>query len=307
MIPKFNTILQLIDRFPNEKACHQYLAGQRWNGYMECPYDDCDGDEAYVFKDGVRYKCKCCRRVYTAKTATVFESSKIDLQKWFVAIFLLMHKKGISSVQLSKDIGVTQKTAWFMLQRLRTALGNDKEDAQLQGVVEIDETFVGGKQKNRHKNKRVKYAPGRGWPDKTPVFGMLQRDGKLKAFVVPNVLMLTLTKMAYRHIKGGTDIMGDGFNGYRGLEPVYNMQNVDHGHGLYVNGDCHVNTLEGAWSQLKRSVIGIYHHVTRKHMQKYVNEFVFRYNCRNLGVQEQMNIFIKNMDCRLKYKDLIAA
>lgn len=305
MITEFNTLLDVVKRFTDEKSCHQYLAEKRWNGYMVCPYELCGNDKAYVFKDGIRYKCTGCCKIYKATTGTLFEGSKIPLIQWFIGIYLLMHKKGISSVQLAKDLGITQKSAWFMLQRMRAGLGNEKEE-QLDGVVEIDETFVGGKQKNRHVKKRIKYAPGRGWPDKTPVFGMLQRGGKLKAFVVPDVLMITLKKVAFTHIKGGTDIMGDGFNGYRALQQVYNMRNVDHGKGFYVDGDCHVNTLEGAWSQLKRTVIGIYHHVTRKHLQKYVNEFVFRYNCRNLAIQKQFDLFIENMEIRLKYKNLIA-
>ncbi len=306
MVPKFDNILQLIDRFPTERACHQYLAGQRWDGYMRCPHKGCDGDEAYVFGDGVRYKCKRCKRIYTAKTGTVFESSKVDLQKWFVAVFLLMQKKGISSVQLGKAIGVTQKTAWFMQQRLRSALGNEKEEAQLEGVVEIDETFCGGKQRNRHVKKRIKYAPGRGWPDKTPVFGMLERGGRLRATVIPNVLMVTLKRVSLVNIKGGSDIMSDNFNGYRALDRFYFRRSVDHGKGEYVAGTCHINTLEGFWSQMKRGIYGVYHQVSRKHLDKYVQEFVFKYNYRNLPIQSQMDMFIRNMDCRLKYRELVA-
>nr|WP_262509931.1 IS1595 family transposase [Pararcticibacter amylolyticus] len=272
---------------------------------MTCPHEGCEGDECYVFKDGIRYKCKSCNRIYTARTGTVFESSKIPLARWFIAIYLIMHKRGISSVQLAKDIGVTQKTAWFVLHRLRSVLANEPAE-QLSGVVEIDETFVGGKSRFRHKDKRVKYNPGRGWIDKTPVLGMLQRGGKVKASVIPNVLMLTIQKQMLIHVRGGSDVMGDGFNGYRALNKHYELQCCDHGKGIYGIGEVHTNGIENFWSHFKRHIGGTHIKVSRKHLDKYVQESVFRYNYRNLGIQEQFETIVSNMGCRLKYKDLIA-
>lgn len=301
---EFRTIRDLIHRFPTEESCHQYLAGRRWNGYMECPFEGCSGDQAYVFKDGIRYKCKCCKKIYKATTGTVFEASKIRLMDWFIAVFMIMHKRGISSVQLSKDLGVTQKTAWFMLHRLRETLGNEPEE-QLEGVVEIDEAFVGGKARFKHKDKRVKYNPGRGWSDKVPVLGMLQRDGKVKAKVIPNVLMVTLKKEIIPQIKTGSLLMGDGFNGYRCLEPYFKMYSVDHGKGFYADGEIHSNGIENFWSHMKRHLGGTHIKVSPKHLNKYVQESTFRYNYRDLNVQEQMNKIIENMEVRLKYKDLI--
>jgi len=328
---EFKTIIDVVNRFPNERACHQYLASRRWSdGIILCPHEGCGGDQAYIYKDGIRYKCCKCKLVFTAKTGTFMEASKLPSIKWFVAIYLFLHKKGISSIQLSKDVGCTQKTAWFMLCRMRMALGNEAPD-KLEGVVEIDETFVGGKAKFKHKSKKKKYNPGRGWHDKTPVLGMLEREqakivlrphlvvkgkvvkekiiskpSRIKAIVVPDVLMLTIRKSVLRNIKGGSDIMGDGFTGYRVLERMYNVQCVDHGKGHYVDGDCHTNTLEGAWSQFKKTLVATYHKTTRKHLQKYVNEFTFRYNYRTLGAQQQIDCVIANMKVRLKYKDLVA-
>lgn len=226
---EFKTIIDVVTRFPTERACHQYLASRRWSdGLMICPHAGCGHDQAYVYKDGIRYKCRKCKLVYTAKTGTFMEASKLSTLKWFVALYLFLHKKGISSIQLSKDVGCTQKTAWFMLQRMRLALGNEKEE-QLHGVVEIDEAFVGGKSRFKHKNKRIKYNPGRGWRDKTPVLGMLQRGGKVKALVIPDVLMLTIKKAVTKHIEVDSLICGDGFNGYRALEKDYFLCSVDHG------------------------------------------------------------------------------
>lgn len=242
----------------------------------------------------------------TATTGTILEATKLPLVNWFMAIYLIMHKRGISSVQLSKDIGVTQKTAWFMLQRLRTVFDNEPEE-MLEGVVEVDESFIGGKARFKHKDKRVKYNPGRGWSDKTPVYGMLQRGGKVKAMVIPDVLMVTIRRKTLENVKGGSDIMGDGFNGYRALHKFYNVQCVDHGKGIYGDGgEVHSNGIENFWSQMKRSIGGIYVSVSRKHLNKYVQESTFRYNYRHLGIQAQMNIIIDNMNCRLKYKDLVA-
>jgi transposase-like protein len=304
---QFRTLLDVAVVFHNEKECHQYFAAQRWSdGVIECPHEGCGHDRAYVYKDGIRYKCCQCKRVFTAKTGTFMEASKLASVKWIFAMYLVLHKKGISSIQLGKDIGVTQKTAWFMLHRIRAAFGNEAEE-MLSGTVEIDETFVGGKSKFKHKDKRPKYNPGRSWSDKTPVFGMLQRGGKLRATVIPDVMMVNIRKAALKHVERGSLLYGDGFTGYRALSLSYDIQCVDHGRGFYVDGDCHTNTLEGAWAQLKRSLIGTYIQVSKKHLNNYVQEFVFRYNYRDLHVQNQINHIIKNMDCRLKLKDLKAA
>ncbi|MEE1946712.1 IS1595 family transposase [Pedobacter sp. KR3-3] len=273
---------------------------------MQCPYEGCGNDKSFVFKDGIRYKCTCCRKIYTAKTGTIFEGSKLRLITWFMGLYLVMHKKGISSVQLAKDLGITQKTAWFMLQRLRTVLGNE-EAPLMEGTVEIDESFVGGKSKFRHRNKRIKYNPGRAYKDKTPVFGMLERGGKVRAMVVPNVLMVTIRQIALENIRTGASIMGDGFHGYRALEVSYKVRCTDHGKGYYGDGgELHTNAIENFWSHMKRSLTAVYIRVTPKHLNKYVQESVFRYNYRNLSIQQLFDKFIENFECRLKYKQLIA-
>lgn len=331
MVPKFDNILQLIERFPDEKSCHLYLAGQRWDGYMECPHEGCEGDDSWAFGDGIRYKCKCCRRIYTAKTGTIFESSKIPLKKWFVALYLIMHKKGISSMQLAKDLGITQKSGWFLLQRIRTVLGNN-DDIKLSGVVQSDETFVGGKNKNRHADKKVKNSQGRSFKDKTPVLGLLEsqeshtieRPHKVisgrtvteKVVTKPSYVVCHAVKDTSRdsiqplvksRVSFGSTFVSDEWTAYQGLNLMYDHHIVDHSRKQYVNDEGYTtNAVEGYWTLCKRSIMGIYHKTSRKHLQKYFHEFAFRYNYRNLGVQQQMDVFIRNMDVRLKYKDLVA-
>lgn len=311
---QFNSLLKLIKEFPSELSCHQYLAARRWrDGVIICPH--CSHEEAYVFKDGITYKCKKCSLKFNAKTKTFMDSSKLPTVKWIYAFYLVLHKKGISSIQLGKDVEVTQKTAWFMLQRIREALGNDSEE-MLSGTVEIDETFVGGKSRFKHKNKRPKYNPGREFPDKVPVIGLLQRSYKnsrgdiiparVKTFAIDNVQMLTITKAVRKHVKIGSNVMGDGFTGYRVLEKTFNVRLVDHSKGWYVDGDCHTNTIEGFWSQFKKGIKSTYHKTTKKHLNKYACEFAFKYNYRHLNLQGQINTIIDNMAVRLKYKDLIA-
>lgn len=302
---QFNTLIELITTLKTERDCHHYLASERWrDGVLICPY--CSHERAYVFRDGIRYKCTACRKIYTAKTGTFMEASKLPTIKWLVAIWLMLHKTGISSVQLGKDFGVTQKTSWFMLQRIRWAFGNEVTPA-LSGVIEIDETFVGGRNQNRHKAKRVEYNPGRSWSDKIPVFGILERGGKLVAGALQDVTMLSIRNAIDSVVVRGSSVMADGFTGYKPLRLQYHIQQVDHARGVYVNGDVHTNTIESAWNQFKRCIRGNYVHLGRKHIDKYIAEFVFRYNNRNLAIPNQMVCVVRNMNCRLKYRELTAA
>jgi transposase-like protein len=306
----YKTILDLITKFPDEKSCHQYLASNRWNtGEIICPFENCGFNQSYVFSDGIRYKCKKCKTLFTAKTRTFMEASKLPTIKWLLAMYLIMHKKGISSVQLAKDIGVTQKTAWFLLHRLRAGLGNEVKTA-FEGTVEIDETFVGGKNKNRHYRKRVQYkeVTGRAYPDKTPVFGMYHREtGTIRAMVISKKEFANIPRIITYNVQPGSTLMTDDWTGYRGVDKIYNRFSIEHKKWIYADGDITTNRIENAWSHLKRGLHGIYIHVTPKHLNKYVQEFVFRFNNRNFGVQQQIEQLIANMVCRLKYKHLITA
>ena len=200
-----------------------------------------------------------------------------------MAIWLVLaHKKGISSLQLSRDLKITQKTAWYILQKIRTYF-ICRNRGRLSGEVECDETFVGGKNKNRHWDKKVKNAQGRSFKDKTPVFGMLQR------------------KRDY------TVLYTDEWLGYNAVDKMFYHYSVDHGKGKYVDGRIYTNTIEGFWSIFKRGIIGIYHHISKKHLQLYANEFTFRYNTRKIKDSSKFKLLLRNSYFKITYLDIIAA
>lgn len=296
MFKEFNSLPALMAAFPDEQSCIEYLEFRRWHEKVVSPYDPTS--KVYKCK-GNNYKCRNTGKYFNAKTGTMFHRSSIPLQKWYIAIWLFTSsRKGISSVQLGKDIGVTQKTAWFMLDRIRKCFGGDTE---LSDTVEIDETFVGGKNKNRHRDKKVKQCQGRSFKDKVPVFGMLQRGGKVVAKVVANTKAKTLRREILKTIKKGSTIYSDEWN-YGNLTRWYQHAKVYHCYGVYAIGEVTTNSIEGFWSILKRGIIGIYHHVSKKHLQKYVDEFVFRYNTRKLSLQDVFDYVLSNSHYRPTYK-----
>lgn len=298
---EFNSILELIKAFPNEQTCIDHLEVLRWNGDVISPFDA----TSKVYKcSGNKYKCKNTGKYFNVRTATLFDNTKIELQKWFLAIYIVTaHKKGISSLQLSRDIDVTQKTAWFMLQRIRNCFGIDN-DAMLDNDVEIDETFVGGKNKNKHANKKSDHAQG--GSGKALVVGMIERGGKIIARKIENRQTETLTGEIVYNIKTSATLHTDEHLGYNAVRKMYKHGIVNHSAGQYVNGNSHVNTVEGFWSLLKRGIFGIYHFTSKKHLQKYVDEFTFRYNTRHNSEAGRFNLLLSHIEHRLTYQNLIA-
>jgi len=294
---KFN-LLQIARM--GEEECKAYLAFSQWGNKPVCPYCECDT----CYTTAKRYKCSGCKRLFSVTVGTIFHDSKIPLDKWFIAIyFATMHKKGISSCQLARDISVTQRTAWHMLHRIRHTLIDNGFEKKLSKTVEVDETFVGGKNRNRHWNKKIPNSQGRSFKDKTPVFGMLQRGGKLRAQSVPDTKRKTLEPIIMANVKKNAKVMSDEWMAYNKLYKNFTHKVVNHKRFQYVIGTAHTNTIEGFWSLFKRGILGIYHNVSRKHLDRYVDEFVYRYNTRNEKPEKRMKKVLQSKK-QLSFKQL---
>lgn len=247
---KFNNLLDIVKMFPTEKDCREYLVQLRWGGKPVC--QKCGHDEKiYKINDGKTYKCSKCRQQFTVRLGSIFEDSPIPLQKWFMAIYLVTaHKKGISSCQLAKDITVTQDTAWFMLHRIRYAIKTKSFNRPLNGVIQVDETYVGGRNENRHLNKKKKKTAGRSANDKTPVFGLLSQD-TVTAMVIPNGKAATIQPIIRDLVEKGSTVVSDEYLGYHGLgfDKTYTHEVVKHGEKNYVSDTgFHTNSIEGFFS-----------------------------------------------------------
>jgi len=300
----FKSILQLIKAFPDEQTCINHLEQLRWNGNVISPFDA--ASKVYKCK-GNKYRCKNTGKYFNVRTATMFDNTKVELQKWFLAIYIeTSHKKGISSPQLAKDINVTQKSAWFMLMRIRACFGTEDLTPMMTDETMLDESFVGGKNKNRHKNKKVENSQGRSTKDKTPVMGLLS-GGMVLTKVVPGTAKEDLQPVILANVPAESGIISDEWTAYNGLDEHYIHERIEHRAAEYVNDlGFTTNGLEGFWSHLKRGIIGIYHSVSRKHLQIYAGAAAFRYNTRNCTESGRFNLLLANNGNRLTYKNLIA-
>jgi len=285
------TLQEAIQYFSDEQVCIDAVAMMRWPDGPRCP--DCHFDDAknpYYLKTQKRWKCRSCRRQFSVKVETIFEDSPISLKKWLPAMWMLVScKNGISSWELHRALGVSQKTAWFMLQRLRLALKpKTNQGFKLGGPesagVEVDESFIGGKLKNMHKDRRLRFAAESGHTGgatgKAIVFGMLDRDArKIRAQVVPNTKREVLQTAIMKNVKYGSKVYTDNAVPYDHLNWKYIHEVVDHSE-TYVRGQVHTNGLENFWSLLKRNLKGTYVCVEPFHLERYIDEQVFRYNNR---------------------------
>src|SRR5437660_33816 len=267
--------------FSNPDNCIDYLAVRRWpNGIVTCP--GCGSDKVKFSNTRRTWTCSShhAKREFSIKVGTVMEDSAIGLDKWLTATWLVTNcKNGISSYEIARDVKVTQKSAWFMLHRIRLAMQDDFFGSKLGGEVEVDETFIGGKARNMHVSERKRRITGTGGKDKTAVVGMLERGGKIRASVVPNRRRKALQDEVRKHVTAGAALYTDALLSYEGLASEYAHQVVDHA-TQYVDGRVHTNGLENFWSLLKRGISGTYVSVEPFHLFRYLDEQMFRFNNR---------------------------
>lgn len=304
----FTSFTEMLQALPDDESCRNYLEMKRWGGVPVCPH--CGMVDATHYKLKTKgefkglYKCKGCKQRFTVTVGTMFEGSHIGLRKWFIAIYIFsLHKKGISSHQLASDLGITQKSAWFMLNRIRFAF-SVKAATKFEGVVQADESFIGGKNKNRHADKKVPESQGRSLKDKTPVLGIVQAGGQVRTTVVPNTKASTLKPIIKEMVAKGSVVITDEWHGYNGVAKDFNHVVVNHKDNEFVRGAFHTNNIENFWSHLKRGIYGIYHQVSAKHLHRYCDEFAYRYNTRKIGTNQKFNYSLEN-SARLTYKTLI--
>jgi transposase-like protein len=307
----FNTLREMIEAFPTEQSAIDHLTALRFGSGRFCPLCGCmdEGKVSIMKRAGVatnQYKCYACRGKFSIKVGTIFQDTKLPLRKWFEAIWMITnHPKGIASTTLADDLGITQKTAWFVLHRLRHAARTDSFNAPLSGEVEIDETFVGGKEGNKPAYKRT-LGPGHHGASKTIVMGFKQRDGDVRAGVIDNTRAGTLRPIVERNVAKGSTVYTDEHQGYNDLRHDYDHQRVSHRRGEYVRGSATTNGIESVWALFKRQYIGTHHWISPKHMNAYLNEMTFRLNRRDLDKGQRVNGLLSQIEGPLPYKALIA-
>lgn len=295
----FDSLYNLLDFFKTEEICEEYLAVMRWNGKPTCPY--CNNENVNQLQGKTkRYKCYNCKKQYSVKVGTIFHNSKIPLRKWFVGIYLFCaNTKGISSHQLARDLKIHQESAWFMLQRIRETY-KPTERKLRKKTIEIDETYYGGKEKYKHKSKKTLNTQGRSTKTKSAILGIMERDGKVYAVPVKDTTAKTVLPIIEAKVSKNSTIYSDEYRPYRSLKRLFKHDYIKHNQGEYVRGKVHTQNIEGFWSQMKRAIGGTYHSVSKKHLERYVNETTFRHNNK----KGRFNLVLSKSNARLDYKTL---
>ena len=296
-------MIELFDMFPSEESARDWFEQIRWpDGERRCPRCDFDNTRPVTGANAMPYWCGSCRRYFSVKTGTVMEASNLPLRKWVVGLYLMTTSlKGVSSMKLHRDLNITQKSAWFMAQRIREGWigGRDK----LAGEVEVDETYMGGRETNKHPSKRRGI---QGPSGKMIVVGAKQRGGDVRARLIERTDSRTLHGYVGENVAPGSTVYTDEYRSYRRM-PNVRHRTVRHSVGNYVDGQAHVNGLESFWAMLKRGYHGTIHHFSAKHLNRYVREFAGRANSRDLDTLNQMALLGRGMvGRRLTYNRLIA-
>ncbi len=298
------SVIELTRMFPTQESCIEWLEKVRWDGKPVCAHcGKCDRVSKPKSKPHT-YWCGGCRKQFTVTTGTILHATKTPLQNWIYAIYSVMTaRKGVSAMQISKELGVQYRTAWYMLHRIREACGDG--EFGLANIVEMDECYVGGKESNKHSNKKLR--AGRGAVGKVPVMGARERGGKTVAKPVESADQTTATGFATATVKEGSTVYTDQSRIYGNLP--FTHASVNHGAGEYVRGDVHTNSLESVWAVFKRSLHGTWHHVSKKHLSRYVNEATMRLNNGNVKVDtiDRMRALVRSIEGkRIPYSTLVA-
>ena len=287
------TLQEAIIYFSDPNNCREYLVARRWPMGVTCPR--CGSSNVLFLEKYNRWHCreKHSAPQFTLKTGSIMEDSPVSLDKWLMAMWMVVNcKNGVSSYEIHRAIGVTQKTAWFLNHRIRLAFGMESPE-KLSGHVEADETFIGGKARNMHASKRERRITGTGGKDKTAVMGILERGGKVRATVIPNRKKSALQAEVRKHVEAGSALYTDALQSYNGLDE-FEHQVVDHA-VQYVDGKIHTNGLENFWSLLKRSINGSYVSVEPFHLFRYLDEQVYRYNNRKMTDSERFDLAVQGI------------
>jgi transposase-like protein len=301
------TLLEAIRYFADLDLATEFVAKLHWSDGPVCSRCGVVDEKHYYLKTRRLWKCRDCKKQFSVKVGTIFEDSPLGLDKWLPAVWLIANcKNGISSYELAKDLGVQQKTAWFMLHRIRLAMQTGTFE-KLSGQVDADETYIGGKARNMHESKREQKISGRDASGKVAVMGLFERHGEARTKVVPDTKSRTLQVEVKENVKPGSEVHTDALRSYRGLDSEYIHNVVDHAE-QYVDGHVHTNGLENFWSLLKRGIKGTYVNVEPYHLFRYLDEQAFRFNERR---GEDVDRFSKALGSfagrRLTYAELTGA